>query len=169
MIAASGCPRPGAAFHRRASKLRRPFPPAAALQGTYLGTLLFWGLIGLVNCEAIPTVSMLRRRMVGSTNRMTAGMLWSWGSHHGVRSDHLVYDQAVRGNDWHLDRCRGAGTPRPSDGKHQMHRLRPGAFNQDCVSETSDGPLRSGRVNALPPPSTPAARRTLSREALPAE
>jgi hypothetical protein len=52
---------------------------------------------------------------------------------------------------------RGAGTPRPSDGKHQMHRLRPGEFNQDCVSETSDGPLRSGRVNALPPPSTPGA------------
>jgi hypothetical protein len=82
-------------------------------------------------------------------------------SRHGVCPNHLVYDQAVRGNDWHQDRCRGAGTPRPSDGKHQMHRLRPGAFNQDRLFETKCGTLRFDRVNALPTPSTTTARRAL--------
>jgi hypothetical protein len=49
----------------------------------------------------------------------------------------------------------------PSDGKHQMHRLRPGAFNQDRLSETSCGTLKSDRVNALPAQSTTTARRAL--------
>ena len=43
-------------------------------------------------------------------------------------------------------------------GEIRMHRLRPGAFNQDRLSETRCGTLRSGRVNALPTPSTTTAR-----------
>jgi hypothetical protein len=39
MIAASGRPRPGAAFRLQASKLRHPLPPTAALLGTDLGAL----------------------------------------------------------------------------------------------------------------------------------
>ena len=104
---------------------------------------------------------MLRRGTAEFTNRIQGGYSAPWGSRHGVCPNHLVYDQAVRGNDWHLDRCRGAGTPRPSDGKHQMHGLRPGAFNQDRLFETRCGALRSGRVNALPTPSTTTARRAL--------
>ena len=42
-----------------------------------------------------------------------------------------------------------------------MHRLRPGAFNQDRLFETRCGTLRSGRVNVLPTPSTTTARRAL--------
>ena len=35
-----------------------------------------------------------------------------------------------------------------------MQRLRPGAFNQDCVCESSGSLLKCGRVEALHTPST---------------
>jgi hypothetical protein len=43
MIAASGCPRPGAAFHRRASKLRRPLPPLLRRYRAPISAPFFFG------------------------------------------------------------------------------------------------------------------------------